>query len=100
MKYGILSTASIVERFVKGIRESKDGTVYAIASRNLETAKRAAEQLNIGQYYGSYEELYEDQNVDIIYIPTVNGMHYRNAYDALMHDNIMGVMKSFMKIRM
>lgn len=33
MKYGILSTASIVERFVKGIRESKDGTVYAIASR-------------------------------------------------------------------
>ena len=59
MKYGILSTASIVERFVKGIRESKDGIVYAIASRNIETAKRAAKQLNIEQYYGSYEELYE-----------------------------------------
>lgn len=87
MKYGILSTASIVERFVKGIRESKDGIVYAIASRDLETAKRAAKQLNIEHYYGSYEELYEDQNVDIIYIPTVNSMHYRNAYDALMHNS-------------
>lgn len=95
MKYGILSTASIVERFVKGIRESKDGTVHAIASRNIETAKRAAKQLHIEQYYGSYEELYEDQNVDIVYIPTVNGMHYRNTYDALLHDKHVIVEKPF-----
>jgi len=38
IKYGILSTASIVERFVNGINESHDGVVEAIASRSLDKA--------------------------------------------------------------
>ena len=37
-KYGILSTASIIDRFVAGIRESKDGHVQALASRTLDNA--------------------------------------------------------------
>ena len=53
IRYGILSTASIVDRFVAGIRESGDGYVQAIASRSLEKAKIAAERLNIDNYYGS-----------------------------------------------
>ena len=35
IRYGILSTASIVDRFVAGIRESGDGYVQAISSRSL-----------------------------------------------------------------
>ena len=54
-RYGILSTASIIDRFIAGIRESQDSYVQAIASRNLETAKKAAKRLNIENYYGSYD---------------------------------------------
>ena len=50
IKYGILSTASIVERFVKGIRESKNGEVYAIASRSLDKAMIYADKLGIKNY--------------------------------------------------
>ena len=57
-RYGILSTASIIDRFIAGIRESQDSYVQAIASRNLETAKKAAKRLNIENYYGSYGELF------------------------------------------
>lgn len=85
IRYGILSTASIVDRFVAGIRESGDGYVQAIASRSLEKAKIAAERLNIDNYYGSYDELFEDDNIDVIYIPTVNGLHYRDCRKALLH---------------
>lgn len=85
MRYGILSTASIIDRFVAGIRESQDGYVQAIASRTLEQAKIAAQRLNIDCYYGSYEELYQDDAIDIIYIPTVNGLHYRDCKNALLH---------------
>ena len=52
-KYGILSTASIIDRFVAGIRESKDGHVQALASRTLDNAKKAAKRLDINNYYGS-----------------------------------------------
>ena len=85
IKYGILSTASIIDRFVNAIRESECGEVYAIASRTKEKAKIAAERLNIDLYYGTYEELYNDENIDVIYIPTVNKYHYRDARNALMH---------------
>lgn len=83
VKYGILSTASIVPRFVKGVRESENGEVVAIASRGEEKAKQKAEELNIGRYYGSYEELYNDGEVDVIYIATINFAHYQNIKDAL-----------------
>lgn len=95
IKYGILSTASIVERFVKGIRESHEGEVYAIASRSLDKAMIHAGRLGIKKYYGSYEELFEDEQVDIIYIPTVNGLHYRDCKNALLHHKHVIVEKPF-----
>lgn len=95
IKYGILSTASIVERFVNGIRESHDGEVIAIASRSLEKAREHAKKLNISQYYGSYEELYEDDNIDVIYVPTVNSRHYRDCKNALEHHKHVIVEKPF-----
>ena len=83
LNYGILSTASICSRFIAGIRESKNGYVYGIASRNLETAKQYAIKEKINHYYGSYEECIEDENIDIIYIPTMNAIHYKWAKYAL-----------------
>ena len=94
-KYGILSTASIIDRFVAGIRESKDGHVQALASRTLDNAKKAAKRLDINNYYGSYEELYKDNDIDIIYIPTVNGYHYRDCKNALKHHKHVIVEKPF-----
>ncbi|MCI9131491.1 Gfo/Idh/MocA family protein [Thomasclavelia cocleata] len=94
-KYGILSTASIIDRFVAGIRESKDGHVQALASRTLDNAKKAAKRLDINNYYGNYEELYKDNDIDIIYIPTVNGYHYRDCKNALKHHKHVIVEKPF-----
>ena len=95
INYGILSTASITKRFVSGIRNSQDGFVYAIASRNIEKAKAKAEELNIEKYYGSYEELYNDKNIDVIYIPTTNITHYRYAKEALEHQKNVILEKPF-----
>lgn len=40
IRYGILSTAQIVPRFVQGIRKSHQGEATAIASRSLAKAKK------------------------------------------------------------
>lgn len=95
IRYGIISTAGIVSRFAAGIRESRDGYVQAIASRTVEKARKAAEQLDIEHYYGSYQELYEDPDVDIVYIPTVNASHYKDCLNALRHHKHVIVEKPF-----
>lgn len=83
ISYGIVSTASIVPRFVAGIRASKEGNVAAIASRELAKAQKVAKKLQIPKAYGCYEELFGDEEIDIIYIATYNKGHYETAKQAL-----------------
>lgn len=40
IRYGIMSTAQIVPRFVSGLRESAQAEVRGIASRRLENAQK------------------------------------------------------------
>jgi len=76
VRWGILSTANIaVKRFIPGAQKSHNGVVAAIASRDLDRARRVAERLSIPRAYGSYQELIEDPDVDAIYIPLPNSMH-------------------------
>jgi predicted dehydrogenase len=49
--------------------------VVAIASRSLEQAEAAAEQLGIPGAYGSYEALLEADDIDAVYIPLPNNLH-------------------------
>ena len=49
IRYGILSTAQVVPRFVAGVKESQGGTVTAIASRGIEKAQKMAQELDIPQ---------------------------------------------------
>ena len=83
INYGILSTASIVERFVHGVRASEKGQVMAIASRSKERAEKVAKELSIPLAFGSYEELVSSDQIQVVYIPTINHMHFENAKLAL-----------------
>lgn len=85
IRYGILSTANVVPRFVAGVKQSKNGEVTAIASRNLTKAQQAAKQLDIPKAYGSYEALCADPEVDVVYIAAYNQGHYPAAKLALNH---------------
>ncbi|MGN8645057.1 Gfo/Idh/MocA family protein [Gracilibacillus sp. HCP3S3_G5_1] len=76
IKWGIISTANIAQKAViPGIKESETGEVYAIASRNLDNAKKTAMELEIPVAYGSYEQLLADSNIDAVYIPLPNHLH-------------------------
>ncbi len=83
LRYGILSTASIVPRFIKALEVSDSGEAVAIASRDLEKAKQKAAQLGIAKYYGSYEQLVADSQVQVVYVAMINSEHYKYAKLAL-----------------
>jgi len=93
-KYGIVSTASITKRFIDGLRLADD-EVICIGSRDKEKAKQFALDNNINKYYGSYEEVYEDKDIDIVYIPVINNLHYECAKQALLHKKNVVLEKPF-----
>ncbi|MFD2306809.1 Gfo/Idh/MocA family protein [Enterococcus termitis] len=95
IRYGILSTAQIVPRFVQGIRASQAGEAFAIASRALPKAEKMAKELAIPKAYGSYEALCKDQEIDVVYVATYNKGHYECAKLALLHGKHVLVEKPF-----
>jgi predicted dehydrogenase len=76
LRWGILSPASIaVRKVVPGMQKARRCRVVAIASRDVERARRAADRLGIPKAYGSYEALLADPEVDAVYIPLPNNLH-------------------------
>lgn len=87
MRWGILATGNIAKKFASTIiRMKNEGeTLVAVGSRNLESAKVFAGEYDIGRYYGSYEELANDPEVDAVYVATPNSLHYENCKMCIMH---------------
>ena len=76
IRWGIISTANIgVAKVIPAIQKSKHNQVVAIASRDISSAKAAAEKLSIEKAYGSYEALLADPEIDAIYNPLPNHLH-------------------------
>ncbi len=83
-RWGILSTATIVPRFIRAMECTEDGAVCAVASRDLSKAQRTADEFNIPSAYDDYHAILEDENIDAVYIPLINSLHYSYAKEALL----------------
>ncbi|MFF2480253.1 Gfo/Idh/MocA family protein [Paenibacillus sp. NPDC058071] len=84
LKWGIMGCAGIAKRAViPGLQLSELNEAYAIASRDLDHAKKTAEELGIPVAYGSYEALLADSSIDVIYIPLPNHLHKEWAIKAI-----------------
>ena len=76
VRYGIISTAQIaLNRLIPAALESAKSEVVAISSRGEAKARQAAEEHNIPKWYGSYDELINDPDVDAVINPLPNSMH-------------------------
>lgn len=69
---------------------------YAVATRNSqERAQEFANKYGIPVAYGSYEQLYEDPQVDLVYIATPHALHADQAIACMKHGKAVLVEKSF-----
>lgn len=76
------------KRIAVPLRESLIVEPYAIASRNQESARAAAEAWGFPVAYGSYEALLADREVDFVFNPLPNHLHLewiKRAADAGKH---------------
>ena len=84
VRFGIIGTAAIArESMIPAMQKSRLCEVVAVASRREEQARQTARSAGIGRYYGSYEALLEDPEVDAVYIPLPNHLHYSWTMKAL-----------------
>lgn len=84
IKWGILGTANIARwATIPGIKLARNAELYAIAGRSLEKAKSFADEYGFQKYYGSYDELLQDSEVQAIYIPLPNNLHKEWVIKAL-----------------
>lgn len=78
-KIGIIGCGGIAKKMAATLGKMKEVQRYAVASRNQEKAQAFANEWGFEKAYGSYEELANDPQVDLIYIATPHAMHYNNA---------------------
>lgn len=69
-------------------------TMYAVANRTHEKAVAFAEKYGIAKVYDSIDEVFVDDEVDIIYITTPHNTHYEFMKAALDHGKHILVEKS------
>lgn len=84
VKWGVLGTAYIFERdTAEGMKQAENCELYAIAGRSMEKAEVFKKKYGFQEAYGSYEDLLADPQVEAVYIPLPNTMHYEWTIKAL-----------------
>ena len=66
MKVGILGAGGIARKMALTLNGMEGADAYAVASRNLQKAQRFAEDEHVEKAYGSYEEMLEDPEVELV----------------------------------
>ena len=78
-KWGILAPGKMSAKFTKGLKLLDNVELHAVGSRDPTRAKEFAAEFGFKKYYGSYEELAADEEVDIIYIASPHSHHYEHT---------------------
>ncbi|MCR5761674.1 MAG: Gfo/Idh/MocA family oxidoreductase [Sphaerochaetaceae bacterium] len=78
MKIGVLGTGRIAHKVCLTLKAMEEIECYAVASRTLEKAKTFCTELGFQKAYGSYVQMLEDPDVELVYVTTPHSEHYEN----------------------
>ena len=95
MKVGILAPGNIARSMAKAVSEIEGMECYAVASRDYGRAENFAKQWGFAKAYGSYQELAEDPQVELIYVASPHSHHYQHTKLCLEHNKHVLVEKAF-----
>ncbi|XP_050213887.1 uncharacterized oxidoreductase At4g09670-like [Mercurialis annua] len=82
IRFGIIGCAEIARKVSRAITLAPNAQLSAIASRSIEKAAAFAKANNFpsdAKIYGSYESLFEDQDIDAVYVPLPTSLHVKWA---------------------
>ncbi|OOY14490.1 Gfo/Idh/MocA family oxidoreductase [Thioclava sp. DLFJ4-1] len=83
IRWGLLGTGWIAQQFVRSATAHTQQIFSAVGSRNLDSARRFADAEGVPRAHGSYEDLVNDPDVDVIYVATPHNFHHEHVLLAL-----------------
>lgn len=81
-QWGIIGLGNIAHEFAEHF-DQETSELAAVASRTMDKAEAFAQRYHIPKAYGSYQEMLNDQEIDIIYIAVPNRQHSQHIMEAL-----------------
>jgi predicted dehydrogenase len=94
-KWGILAPGKMSAKFSDGLKLLENAELYAVGSRDISRAEQFAREYGCQKYYGSYEELVNDREVDIIYIASPHSHHLEHTMMCLKNKKAVICEKAF-----
>lgn len=83
IRWGIVGLGNIAGKFAGDLALSPEATLFAVASRDSEKAGLFSEEYGAKKAYGTYQALFEDPEVDVVYIATPHSFHHAQTLSAL-----------------
>ena len=83
VRWGILAPGWIAGQFAAALREGTRQEIVAVGSRSLDRARAFADEWGAPAAYGSYQELVDDPQVDIVYVASPHSEHHQQTRLAL-----------------
>jgi len=75
IRWGIVGLGNIAHQFADDLKLVSNTILTSAASRNLQKANEFAKMHNATNSFGSYEELFDCDEVDVVYIATPHNSH-------------------------
>lgn len=85
MNISILGAGSIAGTMATTLQPLKNVTCYAVAARDKTRAQVFADKYGFAKAYGSYKDMLEDPDVELVYIATPHSHHYEHIRLCLEH---------------
>lgn len=79
IKFAVIGSSSISEKFIDAAKSTKDCEVYALLSRDKIKGENFAKKFEINKIYQDINEMLNDKEIDAIYIASPNGKHFEQA---------------------
>jgi len=94
-KWGILAPGKMAAKFTNGLKLLGNAELNSVGSRDIVRAESFAREYGFKKYYGNYEELAADKDVDIIYIASPISFHYEHVMLCLKNNKHVLCEKAF-----
>ena len=83
LRWGIIGASAIASDWIKSLQDIPSASVTAVAASDRARAIAYADAHGVSNAYGSYQELVDDPDVDIVYISSKTFNHHRDMLMAI-----------------